>query len=136
MAGDSLLGAWLSTLRRPPVPLRTRSMPGSLPLFDDVAIGAVMMGVVPARFSLESIPDDPSLIGLPLPRASSLVESLRDHRPEVMLYRRLARLRDDVPLTESLADLEWRGARADLHQVCRELGKRELPGRVRRWREV
>ena len=68
--------------------------------------------------------------GLPLGRASRLVESLAAHREEALLYRRLATLRDDAPLEEELAALEWRGASAGLEDLCRELGDEGLKKRV------
>ena len=83
---------------------------------------------------LEAIPDDPGQLRLPLARASHLVESLAAHREEAFLYRRLATLRDDVPIEEELADLEWRGAKAELQEVCRELGDEGLLKRVTAWR--
>jgi hypothetical protein len=53
----------------------------------------------------------------------------------VQLYRTLATLREDVPLPETLADLEWRGARRDeLTALCTEIGDVEFLGRVERWR--
>jgi hypothetical protein len=64
-----------------------------------------------------------------------LAASLRDYRVEAALYRRLATLRTDVPLGESLAGLEWRGApRSELEAVCLEIGYAELLERVPRWR--
>jgi 5'-3' exonuclease len=42
--------------------------------------------------------------------AAALAESLRAHRDEALLYRTLATLRTDVPLTEDLEALRWRGA--------------------------
>ena len=64
-----------------------------------------------------------------------LAASLRGRREDAALYRRLATLRTDVPLAESLADLEWRGARrGDLEALCREIGAEELLPRVPRWR--
>ena len=51
----------------------------------------------------------------------------------MLLYRRLATLRQDVPLPESLQDLEWRGAQERLKSLCRELGAGKLPDRVPRW---
>ena len=65
-----------------------------------------------------------------------LVESLAAHRQEALLYRRLATLRDDVPLAEELADLEWRGAGAAFEEVCRELGDEELPRRLAQRRDA
>ncbi len=56
--GDSLTGAWLQNLRQAPTARTRRKKAASLPLFDDGAVGAVMAGVVPARFALESVPND------------------------------------------------------------------------------
>ena len=46
---------------------------------------------------------------------------------------RVATLRTDVPPVESLADLEWRGARPELRGLCASLGLADLPERVSRW---
>jgi hypothetical protein len=62
------------------------------------------------------------------------VASLAAHREEAFLYRALATLRNDVPIQEGLADLEWRGARAELEEICRELGDEGLLKRVTEWR--
>jgi len=82
---------------------------------------------------LESIPEDPTRWDLGSARALRLAESLRVHQEEVLLYRRLATLRQDVPLQERLADLEWRGAHHRLNRLCGELGDKKLPERVPRW---
>ena len=60
----------------------------------------------------------------------------RDERDAAYLYRRLATLRTDVPLTETLDDLRWQGAsmRA-LKDLCRELGNDDIIGRVPLWRD-
>src|SRR6266851_5392376 len=68
-------------------------------------------------------------------RAARLAESLAQHRAEALLFRTLATLREDVPLQETLADLEWQGADARLKEVCHRLGDEKFPGRVPRWRE-
>ena len=68
-------------------------------------------------------------------RAVRLAESLAQHRTEALLFRRLATLREDVPLLETLADLEWQGADARLYEVCHRLGDDKFPGRVPRWRQ-
>jgi 5'-3' exonuclease len=125
--------------------VRPRSIPDWLALVGDAADGypgipawgAKSASAVLARFDhLESIPEDPRQIGLPLGRATRLAESLGAHRQEALLYRRLATLRDDVPLVEELADLEWRGARAELEEVSRELGAEELPKRITERRDT
>ena len=82
---------------------------------------------------IESIPDDPSRWGLGSARALRLSESLRVHQEDVLLYRRLATLRHDVPLHERIAELEWRGAHDRLKALCRELGADKLPDRIPRW---
>jgi Eco57I restriction-modification methylase len=55
--GDSLAGAWLADLRRPPHDVRRRR-PTSLPLFDDDAQEAALRDAVPMRFSLDTMPTD------------------------------------------------------------------------------
>jgi 5'-3' exonuclease len=82
---------------------------------------------------LEAIPDDHSHWGLPAGRGFRLAESLKTYREEALLYRRLATLRRDVPLNQSIHDLEWAGARGRLRELCAELGDDDLPNRVPRW---
>jgi len=85
---------------------------------------------------LEDIPDREREWAVAVRGAAALGESLRGGRAEVLLYRRLARLRTDVPLPESLDDLRWRGARrADLTALCAELGDDEVAARMPLWRE-
>ena len=54
--GDSLLGAWLSDLRRPPRASWRRDR--ALPLFDGEAARDALRDAVPLRFSLEAMPTD------------------------------------------------------------------------------
>ena len=119
--------------------VRPHSIPDWLALVGDAADGfpgipgwgAKSAAAVLARCDrLESIPEDPRRLGLPPGRATRLAESLAAHRDEAFLYRRLATLRDDVPLEEGVDDLEWRGARAELEEVCREMGDEGLAKRV------
>jgi 5'-3' exonuclease len=84
---------------------------------------------------LEAIPADPHTWGFSASRASRLAENLAQHRAEALLFRRLATLREDVPLVETLADLQWQGAEARLYEVCHRLGDDKFPGRVPRWRQ-
>ena len=123
--------------------VRPHSIPDWLALVGDAADGlpgipawgAKSAAAVLSRFGhLESIPEDPGRLGLPPGRASRLVASLAAHREEAFLYRALATLRNDVPIQEGLADLEWRGARAELEEICRELGDEGLLKRVTEWR--
>ena len=98
--------------------------------------GAKSAASVLKRFGrIEDIPDDASRWGLPVRGAAALAASLAGCRDEAALYKRLATLRSDVPLEETLADLEWQGARREeLAAFCREIGDDDFPGRVPRWR--
>jgi 5'-3' exonuclease len=83
---------------------------------------------------LESIPQDHKKWKLTVSRAQSLSENLEGHRDDALLFRRLATLREDVPLKEKIGDLEWRGAHKRLKQLCHDLGVEELPKRISTWR--
>lgn len=54
--GDSLLGTWLTALRRPPGAVR--QPPGRLPLFDADDVGTALRAALPIRFSLSDEPND------------------------------------------------------------------------------
>jgi 5'-3' exonuclease len=98
--------------------------------------GAKSAALVLSRHGrIEAIPEDTSLWGLPAGRAQRLAESLEAHKEAARLYRRLATLRRDVPLQESLDDLEWRGAHRRLAALCADLGDHSLAERIPRWRD-
>jgi 5'-3' exonuclease len=80
---------------------------------------------------LERIPDlDRDWVVKPR-GAAALAESLRTHRKEAVLYRTLARLRTDVPLRESIADLEWKGPPPGLEAFASAIGDGEIAARAR-----
>jgi 5'-3' exonuclease len=84
---------------------------------------------------LEAIPDDAKAWSVKPRGAEALAGSLASHRPEATLYRTLATLRTDVPLTESADDLAWRGAdRAQLAAFLDEIEDSSFLGRVSRFR--
>jgi len=124
--------------------VRPQSIPDWLALVGDAADGfpgipgwgEKSAAAVLAHYEhLEAIPADPYTWGLSASRAARLAESLVQHRSEALLFRTLATLREDVPLQDTLADLEWQGADARLKEVCQRLGDEKFPGRVPRWRE-
>jgi len=84
--------------------------------------------------TIEAIPDAASQWAVRVRGADRLAATLAERRDEALLYKRLATLREDVPLRESLADLEWRGARKELREFCARIGYGGFPERVRRWR--
>jgi 5'-3' exonuclease len=123
--------------------VRPKSIPDWLALVGDAADGypgipgwgAKSAAAVLARFEcLEAIPKDPLEWGLGASRAVRLAESLAQGWNEVLLYRQLATLREDVPIEETLEDLEWQGAHERLRAVCLALGDEKLPARIPRWR--
>ncbi len=78
-------------------------------------------GLLNAFGSLEEIPADARL--WPVRGASRLADTLAREREAVLLYKQLATLIRDVPLAESLADLEWQGApRAQFFDFAASLG--------------
>ncbi|MBX3035592.1 MAG: hypothetical protein KF758_01655 [Anaerolineales bacterium] len=82
---------------------------------------------------IESIPKDPKKIPLSLGRATTLLENLQANYKDALLFRELSTLRQDVPLKESLKDLEWKGATEKFKRVCVELREGRIVERVKKW---
>jgi 5'-3' exonuclease len=92
---------------------------------------AALLGVYK---KLEAIPADYAFWKVKLRGADKLGAALKTYGQEARLYRTLATLVEDVPLTESLADLEWRGApRAAFTAWCQKMGANTLTTRPHRW---
>lgn len=84
--------------------------------------------------ALENIPADPARWPARIRSAPRLAAALAAAGPAVLLYRRLATLRRDAPLAESLEELRYRGAlRSRLPALCARLGAEDLLSRVRAW---
>jgi 5'-3' exonuclease len=67
--------------------------------------------------------------------ADRLASSLQERKDDALLYRKLATLITDVPLRETLADLEWKGVPREAFAAwCRRLGVRDLESRPTRFR--
>ena len=84
--------------------------------------------------TIEAIPAAASEWRVSVRGAERLAATLRERRDEALLYKRLATLREDVPLRESLDDLAWRGARPALRDFCKRIGYDDFPARVKNWR--
>ena len=97
--------------------------------------GAKSTAAVLARYGkLERIPTDAAHWEATVRGAARLSANLEEGRERALLYRSLTRLRRDVPLAESLSELEWRGARPrDFTALCDRLGFPNLARRPRRW---
>lgn len=92
--------------------------------------------VVAACGGLEKIPNAVEQWPVQPRGAAALCKELNDARPEAALYKRLATLRSDVPLPETLDELQWRGADRRLFAaLCEELRDDALAKRVSRFRD-
>ncbi|MBL4634375.1 MAG: flap endonuclease [Kofleriaceae bacterium] len=85
--------------------------------------GAKSSATVLAHYkTIENIPDDDSEWPLKVRGAKNLAIVLSENREDAMLYKKLATLRLDVPLAESLDDLRWSGPKQELlDELCKEL---------------
>jgi 5'-3' exonuclease len=105
-------------------------IPG-LPGFGEKGASALLS----AYGHLENIPADPSTWTVRPRGADKLAATLRQHREDALLYRKLATLVTDAPLKESLAELAWAGVpRAPFESLCDKLGVTTLKSRPKRWR--
>ena len=112
------------------------SIPDYLALVGDTADGipgiagwgAKSTATVLAHYAhLEKIPDDVDDWEVAPRGAKRLADNLTAGRDEVALYKRLATLRTDVPLEDSLEDLRWKGAdREALSRFCESIGDQRL----------
>ena len=81
-------------------------------------------------------PEDPERWTVRPRGADKLAATLRAHREEALLYRRLATLVTDAPLPGSpaLKDVAWAGVpRAPFLAWCESLGLTTLRTRPKRW---
>ena len=83
---------------------------------------------------LEAIPADASTWTVRPRGADKLAATLREHREDALLYRKLATLVTDAPLKESLGALAWAGVpRGPFEAFCDRLGVTTLKSRPKRW---
>lgn len=83
---------------------------------------------------IEEIPADTAAWAVKPRGAARLAATLAERREDAMLYRKLATLVDDVPLTETLEELRWRGApRGRFLEWCDRVGSTSLRNRPPRW---
>ena len=70
---------------------------------------------------IEDIPDDCRAWGFTMRGAATLAATLARHREQAMLFKQLATLRTDVPVFDSVDDLEWKGPTPALGPLRRRL---------------
>ncbi len=88
--------------------------------------GAKSAATVLAKFGhIDAIPDDYAAWGLKVTRGAALAATLARDRELARLFRRLATLRTDVPVFETVDELEWKGPRPSLPALRRRLEIRD-----------
>ncbi|HZU99984.1 MAG TPA: 5'-3' exonuclease H3TH domain-containing protein, partial [Planctomycetota bacterium] len=122
-----------------------RSIPDFLALAGDAVdglpglpgFGPKSAGTLLRRYGrIEEIPHDASAWDVDVRGKERLARTLRERMKEALLYRELTTLALDVPLPETLEELEWKGARRDvLEAFCDEIGDRSVLERIPRWRD-
>ena len=120
------------------------SIPDLLALVGDTAdgipglpgIGEKTAAILLRRYGrLEAIPADEASWDVPVRGAAKVAATLRDHRPEALLYKKLATLIEDVPLPqEDAEDLRFRGVPREAFEAwCDGIGVTTLKTRPTRW---
>jgi 5'-3' exonuclease len=123
-----------------------KSMPDYLALTGDTADGipglpgfgekAASM-LVGAYEHIENIPELAHHWKVKPRGALTLATTLAEQRDDALLYRKLATLVDDVPMTDSLEDLRFRGVpRAQFEAWCDSLGATTLRTAPKRWADA
>lgn len=118
-----------------------KSVPDLLALMGDASdgipglpgFGAKSAAALLARYeTIEAIPDDPSAWDVKVIGAPRLAATLASMREEALLYKKLATLVRDVPISESLTELEYRGApRRPFEELCARLEIKPRSARLR-----
>ncbi|HEY7288007.1 MAG TPA: 5'-3' exonuclease H3TH domain-containing protein [Vicinamibacterales bacterium] len=81
--------------------------------------GAKSAAAVLARFGhLEQIPDDWRTWSVNATSPARLARTLAEHRDEAFLFRRLATLRTDIDVFDSVEDLRWKGPKPEFKALA------------------
>jgi 5'-3' exonuclease len=121
------------------------SIPDYLALVGDAAdgypglpgFGAKSSAAVLSRFGhIEDIPADGSQWRVNILNSGRLAGVLVEQRERALLFRTLARLRDDEPLFDSIEQLRWKGPTASFSDYARRIEAPELIERAARAAEL
>jgi len=123
--------------------IHPESIPDYLALVGDTADGIPGLpgwgaksasGVLARYRKLEMIPPRAADWEVAVRGADKLAANLAEGLDDAFFYRDLTRLRLDVPLSEDLADLEWKGVPGEAFAAfCEEMGFDPAAIRVDRW---
>jgi 5'-3' exonuclease len=93
--------------------------------------GEKAAGAVLSRYlHLESIPKDWQKWDPAIRRARPLSESLFSAWDDALLFRKLATLRVDAPVFDSVDELQWKGPRSEFERWCKRMNASDLQRRV------
>lgn len=85
--------------------------------------GAKSAAAVLSRYGhVEEIPTDHADWDVEVRGAAKLAATLREHRDDALLFRRIATVALDAPVSDSVDDLQWRGPQPGFDARCDELG--------------
>ena len=85
--------------------------------------GAKSAAALLARYRhIEQIPDAAAAWEVEVRGAERLAATLAKQRPLALLFRHIATLVDDAPISRSVDELEWKGPRPDFAEVVETLG--------------
>jgi 5'-3' exonuclease len=98
--------------------------------------GAKSTATVLARYGdLESIPDDAADWDIAVRGAAKLAATLAEQRDLAVLFRRIATVRLDAPVSSGVDELCWEGQAAGFEDVCIEIDAPDLATRAARLAE-
>jgi 5'-3' exonuclease len=97
--------------------------------------GAKSSAAVLAHYEhIDAIPDDAADWKIDVRGAKRLATNLAKHRADALLYRDLATLVEDAPISKTLAEVEWKGVpKGAFIDWCEEMAAGRLETRPQRW---
>jgi len=119
--------------------VQPESIPDYLGLVGDTADGfpglpgwgAKSAAAVLSRYlHIESIPDDIADWDITVRSAAKLAATLAANRSDAELFRRIATVALDAPVSASVDELEWKGPIAGFDQLCATIGAERIAERT------
>ena len=81
---------------------------------------------------IEDIPPAAGQWDVSVRGGAKLAVTLQDHLDDALLFRTLATLQPDAPVSASVDDMEWTGPSDDVDEFAASLGAERLAERARR----
>jgi 5'-3' exonuclease len=91
--------------------------------------------VLAAYGTIEKIPDEYAEWKVKPRGGDKLAATLKSKRADAMLFKKLATLRTDCPISATVDEIEWKGARPELRDFCKRMGFESIPEKIERWIE-